>query len=508
MRFGNYFHTSVAVSALFAASAAHADLSADAVWESWQAYYTSLGQTLQVGSETRDGDSLIITDMTLATDIPDGGTVSIIFDRMILTEQGDGSVLVGLPDAMPLVVTLPEMDADDLLQFTIAQPDLQTVATAVEGGIRYDYKGPELSVRLTGLVADGEAVDATVDLTMSEIAGFYEFAEDGASRLESSMTAGNLSLVIDFEDPSGSGDMLDVELTMSGLQLDFDGTQLGVFDGEDLGAALRDGFGFNFRSSYDAVAVEVHLRDAWDEFQASVTASMAETLVSLMPNRVSYSTTSRDVSGTVSGDEIPFPALDIAYGEFGLGLSIPLSPGAGNEDVSIGLRLVDLVLDDNVWQMADPMESFPRGPVTAILDLEGKLELAGDIYDDEMLFMMMFGGPMALGELSEVRLNELFISAVGAEVTGEGQATLDYNDLDTFDGLPRPEGGVTFTIKGANALLDTLVNAGMVPRDEAQGARMMLGLFTRQVDGDADHLTTTLEAREDGGIYANGQRIQ
>ena len=58
-----------------------------------------------------------------------------------------------------------------------------------------------------------------------------------------------------------------------------------------------------------------------------------------------------------------------------------------------------------------------------------------------------------------------------------------------------------------NGLLDTLVGMGLVPEEQAMGARMMMGLFARPGDGE-DTLVSTIEVKEDGSILANGQRIQ
>jgi hypothetical protein len=55
--------------------------------------------------------------------------------------------------------------------------------------------------------------------------------------------------------------------------------------------------------------------------------------------------------------------------------------------------------------------------------------------------------------------------------------------------------------------MDTLVNMGLLPQEQAMGARMMMGLFARPGDGP-DTLTSTIEVKEDGSVLANGQRIQ
>jgi hypothetical protein len=67
-------------------------------------------------------------------------------------------------------------------------------------------------------------------------------------------------------------------------------------------------------------------------------------------------------------------------------------------------------------------------------------------------------------------------------------------------------GAIDLTLTGANKLMDNLVAAGLVPEDQIMGARMMLGLFAVPTGDDA--MASKIEFKEDGGIYANGQRIQ
>jgi len=55
--------------------------------------------------------------------------------------------------------------------------------------------------------------------------------------------------------------------------------------------------------------------------------------------------------------------------------------------------------------------------------------------------------------------------------------------------------------------MDKLVQMGLLPQEQAMGARMMMGLFARPGEGP-DSLTSTLEINAEGHILANGQRIQ
>ena len=49
---------------------------------------------------------------------------------------------------------------------------------------------------------------------------------------------------------------------------------------------------------------------------------------------------------------------------------------------------------------------------------------------------------------------------------------------------------------------------GVLPEDQSMGAKMMMGMFGRTVEGAEDTLTSQIEFKADGGIFANGQQIQ
>ncbi|MEL6412108.1 MAG: DUF2125 domain-containing protein, partial [Pseudomonadota bacterium] len=85
--------------------------------------------------------------------------------------------------------------------------------------------------------------------------------------------------------------------------------------------------------------------------------------------------------------------------------------------------------------------------------------------------------------------------------------TFNNEDLSTFSGFPAPDGAIDLSLVGGNGLLDKLVAMGLVPEEQATGARLMLGLFT--VPGtEADSLTSKIEVRPDGQVLANGQRLR
>jgi hypothetical protein len=116
----------------------------------------------------------------------------------------------------------------------------------------------------------------------------------------------------------------------------------------------------------------------------------------------------------------------------------------------------------------------------------------------------LFGPPPI--QIDEVTIEDLRIAAVGAEATATGAMTFDWTDFQTIPGIARPEGAVTVTLNGANALMDTLVAMGLIPEGDLMMPRMMMGMFATTV-GD-DMLESVLEVNSEGHVLANGQRLQ
>ena len=58
-----------------------------------------------------------------------------------------------------------------------------------------------------------------------------------------------------------------------------------------------------------------------------------------------------------------------------------------------------------------------------------------------------------------MRINTLELSVAGVDLTGDGAFTFDNSDLESFDGMPRPEGKLSLRLTGAHALLDKLARS-------------------------------------------------
>lgn len=157
-----------------------------------------------------------------------------------------------------------------------------------------------------------------------------------------------------------------------------------------------------------------------------------------------------------------------------------------------------------IWNMFDPSGALPRDPATFEIDLTGTARQLFDLFDESQAAAIEESDMPA--EIETLNIDALTLEIAGALLTGTGAFTFDNSDLTTFDGIPRPEGELNMELAGANQLIDTLISIGLLPEDQAMGARMMLSMFARPA-GD-DLLTSTIEINEAGHVLANGQRLQ
>ena len=114
--------------------------------------------------------------------------------------------------------------------------------------------------------------------------------------------------------------------------------------------------------------------------------------------------------------------------------------------------------------------------------------------------------PLEFGQILRFELKEFLFDALGITVEANGSFEFDNEDLETFEGIPRPMGTASLKIKGSNAFIDRLENMQLLPSETIMGARMILALIMRAT-GD-DILLSEFEIDEKGKVYANGQRLR
>jgi hypothetical protein len=485
---------------LLLSTSAQAQVTADQVWQKWKDMSTTYGQTVTTTSEVRTGDTLVISGLNIASTF-DGGSMTGTIETVNLREQGDGTVEVTMSPEYPLTVVTEDPDmGKTTVNMTVRQPDLKVIASGSETDTAYDLTAPSIKVSVSEVTADDKPYDLALDIDVTSLVGKYAMTSGEAAKITSNMTAESLGMVMAVKDPE-TNSTVNVKGTMATLA----GTSANtVVDTSmtDMAAALAAGFATDGSFTYGATDFTFDVVEDGSTTNAKATLGGGSINFGLDAARMQYGGASQNVAITASGTDIPFPELAIKYADSAFNFMMPALKSETPGDFAVLTKIIDLTVSDEVWDMVDPGKALPRDPATLVIDTTGKANWLVDIFQDSETLP----SDAIPGQLHALDITELTLKAVGAAVTGAGSFTFDNSDLTTFQGVPAPTGKLNLKIEGANALLDKLIAMGLVPEDQAMGARMMMGLFAKQGEGE-DTLTSEIEFK-DKGFFANGQRLQ
>lgn len=497
---------STALATLAFGGMAQAQVTPEEVWQNWKDLSATYGQQLSATRESRDGDTFSVEGLRIVAE-QEGVLVVAEIDDVDFTDLGDGTVEITMSPAYPMTITVDPEEGETeqtTIEVAISQPGLSVIAGGSADETSYDFSAPTVNLKVEGIDGvDAAAVDLTVDVTFTGLEGSYLISGTETREMTSAFSADSMAMAIAAKDPDTSSSF-DMTATVAALEGTSDTTLVeGAMDMAELTDALKAGFAASGGFTYGKTAFAMDFVDPADSFKASGAAETGTFTFGLDEGSMAYGAGGTGVTMTVSGAQIPFPELTASYAEAGFDLLMPISKSDVAEDFRFVTRLVGLTVSDALWGMFDPGNVLPRDPATLVLDTSGKARLDFDIMDPAQSEAMANAAP---GDLESLDVNELKLSVGGAELTGAGAFTFDNTDLVTFDGMPAPTGTLNLKLVGGNGLLDKLVQMGLIPDDQAMGARMMMGMFARPGDG-ADTLTSTIEFK-DKGLYANGQRLQ
>jgi hypothetical protein len=496
---------SSALALVFLATTASAEVTPQEVWESWQAMLTSAGQELTVGNTADNGSSVEVTDVSVTQKDPMGGSASISFDKLTFTDNGDGTVTVGMTESYPLALAFPdEGDGPGSMKLTVSQPGMTIVAGGSASETSYDFTAPSVTIKLDEITdEDGKALDTQADMVLTEATAKYLVARDGeTTSLDMSYAAKGMVLTIAGSDTSGSGGAGKGSVSLA----DVTGTTKGNFLGADVMAnmavALNSGFTMESTLGFGALTADLDITEASGPTKMTAVATGGGFNLTLNKDRMDYGTSLTGAKFTLAGAEIPFPQVELAFAESGFNLSMPVTKSDSPQDFSFLTKLVDFTVSEDIWAMVDPGGSLSREPATVIVDLKGTGYWTKDIMDPSVQMDDM----EPPGQLNSLDITQVLAKAAGAEVSATGALTFENAGAESFNTMPEPEGKITFGIKGVNKLVENLIALGILTEDDAMGFRMAMAMFARPGAGP-DELTSEIEFK-DGGVFANGQQLQ
>jgi hypothetical protein len=500
---------STALALVLAAAPAAADITPQQAWDGLTAQMRSAGLEIEQ-TQTTEGDTLVLRDVVLRlseAELEDGRFEARI-GEVTLSPTDEGGVRVDWPEEVPFTFEVAE-DGERLeVGLTMTTEDALQEITGDAQAYDTVWSAETLSFTLTDLAVDGEPMpeDAASGTVTIEAPRSESTTRAGAQLTEIAQTvsAGALRYDIAVDAPDEP-----MSFSLSGEMRGLSGEgesampEGAMDDPEEFAAALAAGLRIDSTLSHDSHAWAFSAADPRGETQGRFEAGAASTSFEMSQARIGFDSTVSDFSVETAGPDMPVP-VSATLDELALGFSVPLQAGDAPQDASLLLALRDLQVADRIWALFDPRETLPREPVTVVADLAARVSPAISLSDPEQFEDLAEDPP---GEIESLTLRDLMVRGAGLLVTGAGAFTFDNTDLDTFDGMPRPEGAVDLQVVGANGLIDSLISMGLLTEEDAMGARMMLSMFT--VPGaEADSATSRIEINEQGHILANGQRIQ
>ncbi|MFT6674966.1 MAG: hypothetical protein ACJAVM_001152 [Sulfitobacter sp.] len=494
----------------FVSQAAWADLTAAQVWGDWRQYLEGMGYTLNA-TEKASGGALTVSDMTLGFVIPDdAGSMSMTLGTVILREQGDGSVAVVMPETMPITMTATEGSGPGdsfTMKMDYTQSGHQMTVSGDPAQMTYNYAASSAMLSLRALIAEGKSYgpeNARFDITAKDFTTTTTMTLGDMRGYDQTGSMSSASYDVFINNPE---DANQVSLTGNIEAVAMQGASmipLRLANAADMSAMIKAGFQVSALIRYGSGTSAMMVTDPKNGDVAIKTNSQGGHLsVKMGADGLGYGGGQNDLNVVMNVAALPFP-VELNMGEGAFNLSLPVTKADAPQDFAFGVTLGDFQMSDMIWSIFDPTAQLPRDPATLVIDLAGKVKVLLDYLDPKVAESL---GKQTPAEVQSVAINRILLDAVGARFEGSGDLTLDNTDKTTFPGFPKPVGSISFTLDGANALIDKLVSMGLIPADQAMMPRMMMGMITVPNDGP-DSLKSTIDLTADGQVLANGQRIK
>lgn len=487
--------------ALVTAGPAFADLTAEQALADQLNQMRFYGFEVETTGQSRSGDALIVDGLTASAAFPEGN-MQLTVGGATFTERSDGTVVVTYPDTIPVTMKMDIEGEAEAAEFemTMTQSGMEILVSGIPEDIRYDYSANEFTIQDFQFVSPAEAaeLDMTALVTVTGLSGMMELAGTTVRDYTTNFRFDSVSAVIDADIPEEDG-AFSIALNATDLTAAYEGKVAPQDLMASFAQTVANGNETEGNFTHGAVRYGIKADTPEGGFEGDFNIGSGVIDFKLDKSGLAYGGTNKDLTVTFGGAMIPFPPMTLSMAESSGRFAMPVVPS--DEDAqgfAMSFSMVDLVLDPFLWTMLDPGGALPQDPATVVLDLEGEGLLTQDIFDPA--FAEQIAG--APGQLNAITLNELRLNIAGAELTGDGDFTFNNEGP-----VPVPAGVVNMMLTGGNGLLDTLVGMGLVPEEQAMGARMMMGLFARPGTGE-DTLVSTIEMKEDGSVLANGQRIR
>lgn len=501
--------TSSALALMAFAMPAMADVTPEEVWQTWLDYFKVSGYEVSEGSRDLAGETLTVKDIKLVS-ASDEASVEMSIPQVQMQATGDGKVRTVYSDTLP--IKLSGKDIDDTTyetNLTISHPGNEMISSGSKDDMTHDYVFPTIDVKLEEFKSGDETTKLPIEVKLSNSTGSIHTKSDGTVNYDYTHKSEGMTFAVVLDSAEeGKGS---VKGSIEGLEAN--GKMAGASDQinmqEDLAAALNNGLTMDGTMKLGPldVAFDFANQQEGEEQSGNGTykAENADLTFAMAKEGLKYQVNSGKADAMMQISTVPFP---ITYGieSATMDLQIPVSKSDTPAPFKVAYSLAGLTLGDEIWNLFDAGKQLPRDPANLDIDVSGSAKVLKDLLDPATMAVAESDDPEAADalpmEATEISINQIAVKALGASIAATGE--LKPSDAA---GMASPVGKITAKYEGVNGLLDKLAAAGLVPQEQLGGVRMMLAMFARP-DGGDDKLSTELEFKEGGSVFANGQQVK
>ncbi len=474
---------------------AEAQVTAEEVWQNWQGFAEATGQSYAPGTIQRGDGTLTLRDIRVTTSSP-GASIQGSIDEITFRERGDGTVAITASPEYGLSVETIQPGGDTITQqVTVIHDRLDLVASGQPDAINYDFTAVRITLRAEGPTSLDAGSDLQMEISANDISGQYGVNTGTTPTLTTDLKARTLALTLDATE-SGS----DVALELSANDFVAAGESAAGFLADPAGLATL-GQGTDTTISYADLRLSIEAGSPGATQTFGTSAETGSVSIRVGDDGIGYGFETTGLTFALSGDGVPLPQISARLASASAEVQGPVLVSDTPDAFVLRIGLDQLELGELIWSSFDPDGLLSRDPARLNLDISGELNWLADIRE---MGQQSDQPPAALHAL---QVSDLSLSAGGAELTGSGAFTFDNTDLETFRGMPAPDGSFELQATGANALIDTLITLGLIPAAEAAVARIVAAPFLEAGDGP-DTLRTRIEISPEGGIRANGRPVR
>lgn len=528
--------TSSTLALLALTAPALADVSPAETWQSWVDYYKANGYTVTEGSREDAGATLTLKDVTFAFDpANDAGKVELKVPQVTLVQTGDGGVRTTLADTLTGSIDSKDEEGEPVaVALTANIPGNETVSTGSAADMTHKGTFPQITLTIDSIKTKDATMEKPLTLTVTNAAGQQRNVSGSTLHITSTMTAEKADAVLDVkEEKDGKPTAVKANLSIGGLGGDVDmELPTGVNVANDIDAAIKAGMSVkgkmrvaNLTGAFDASGKDGE-KDIKADGKFDQKGLSAE--VALSRDGLSYQADSDGLNVTVNTAQAPIP-LNYALQNASFGLLVPVLKSDAPAPFKFAYSLGGVTLGDPIWDLFDKGRKLSRDPASLDVDVTGMLKVNVDLFDAAAMKAMeearsageadgtapaadakpgetaaapAAGTPAEPVIPTQVAINKVALSAVGAKVDASGELTIPEG------GKTDPVGHVNARLEGVNALIDTLVGMGLLNADEVGGYRMMLAMIAKPAPEGGDALVSDIEFKEGGQVFANGQQVK